>query len=252
MAAKHFNNKIVVSRNIIEMYQYENPYYFDIKKDKNNRTKCIATEEKKAMNRTKAVNRAIKDVRRFIASNYTKNTTKFITLGFKENITMISEAKKKLAQFHRRLKRRLNAAPKYVGVYEYQSNGKIHFHIIYFNLNNINYEELLKIWNNGSAYIQTVRYGVTSFNHLTNYMLKANENREDEKNMYFRSLNLNEPKEIRNDLIAKKVNELLDNTESLYVYNNQNEFCGNFITKAFDLSNLDFKLKNEILKVLLS
>ena len=33
-----------------------------------------------------------------------------------------------------KLKNELKEAPKYIGTIEYQENGRIHFHVIYFNL----------------------------------------------------------------------------------------------------------------------
>lgn len=252
MAAKHFNDKSLLSGNILEMYHYERTYYFDVNRKDTLKSESMITEEMKAVNKTKALDRAIKEVRRYIASNYTKNTTKFITLGFKEEVTILSEAKKKLDYFHKKLNRILNISPKYIGTYEYQDNGKIHFHIIYFNLPYIEHEELSRIWNNGSAYIQSVEDGPASYNYLTKYILKSNTNREDNRNMYFRSLKLNKPIEKNDDLVAQKINKILDSAEFKWFYNfkNENEYAGEYTVKSIDIRKLDTNIRMQILRVL--
>lgn len=240
MSIKHYNKKVVLSGNILEVYEYQNTRYFDIQSKKSSCNSSSSSDKSK--NKKDSLNRSIKKIRNYIATNYTKRATQFVTLGFNSDITDIQIAKKKLERFNSKLKNKLKESPKYIGTIEYQENGRIHFHIIYFNLPYIPHDELLKIWNNGSLWIEPVTYGLKSFDCLTRYILKQSKLAIDYKNIYFRSkANLKEPKEIKNDLVVSKVINHLTGAECTSSYKGNNEYVGEYSIKSFDISKLNVR-----------
>ena len=83
-----YKKKVIVSGNIIEVYEYEQNVLFGYKdtKKKSKGRQATANAEDKEINREKVLSRARRDLRRIINANI-QEYSKFLTLTFKENIT---------------------------------------------------------------------------------------------------------------------------------------------------------------------
>lgn len=109
-----------------------------------------------------------------------KQTTKFLTLTFQENIMDLEKANKEFTKFMKRLsyhayKVRKNVI-KYIAVPELQKRGAWHYHIVLFNVKYIPWQILIKIWGKGSVYINALKkdmQGTEIAKYVTKYISKA-------------------------------------------------------------------------------
>lgn len=247
---KHYNSKITLSGNILEIVEYKKTQFYGYSKKA---TSTVGTAPKvattnKNKNKKDTLNRAKKKVRNYIAANYKNGCTKFITLVVADSNLDMKQAKKRLEKFNAKLKGIIGYKPKYVGVVEQQKNGNIHFHIVYFNLKYLEHNQLLKIWKHGSSYIQAVTYGYKSFNCLSVYMLKQAENKKENEKLYFNSLNLEKSKEVKKDLDINKMIKVLEPATVVNTYAGENEYVGEYTLTTFDVSQLDINLLQQIMQ----
>lgn len=246
---KHYNSKVTISGNLLEIVEYKETQFYGYSKKATAATSVLSNTE---VNRKKTIKRAVKTVRNYIATNYKKGSTKFITLVVADSNLDMKQAKKRLEKFNAKLKGIIGDKPKYVGVVEQQKNGNIHFHIVYFNLKYLEHDQLLQIWKHGSAYIEPVTYGYKSFNCLSVYMLKQAENKKENEKLYFNSLNnLKKPKEVKKDLDINKMLKVLEPATIVNTYAGKNEYVGEYTLTTFDVSKLnkrDINLLQQIMQ----
>ena len=101
-----------------------------------------SSEETKEDNREKVTSRARRDLRRIVNSNvnqYGKEfTAKFVTLTFSENITELAPANAEYEKFIKRLNYQMFGTKKsnikYTAVPEFTKEGRVHYHVIFYNL----------------------------------------------------------------------------------------------------------------------
>lgn len=205
-----FNKKLIVSGNVLEMYEYEKPVVkgFDTK-HKGRANASFTSQETKKENRVKIAHRARSHVRRMVNANPQLN--KFLTLTFAENLTDIEKARYEFDKFVKRVKTEIKTF-QYVVVIEFQKRGAIHFHLL-CNLPYVDSKKLAKIWGNGFIKINRIDHVDNVGAYVTKYMTKDNiDERLIGKKCYSMSKGLNEPKEYTDE---KDVAEILENIESV-------------------------------------
>ncbi|WP_342217909.1 rolling circle replication-associated protein [Spiroplasma endosymbiont of Amphimallon solstitiale] len=112
---------------------------------------------------------------------YDSKILSFVTLTYKDNVQDIKKAKKDIRMFFLKLKKWWNDPKrfqklgelKYFYVYEYQSRGAIHFHIIF---NRKVYKSLLaECWSHGFNDLKVVKKGTNEFviKYLGKYVTKS-------------------------------------------------------------------------------
>ncbi|NLA96514.1 MAG: Rep protein, partial [Clostridiaceae bacterium] len=184
-----YNEKIIKSGNVIEVYKYENRVQYGFEKTENKYGRiCVASAENKEINREKVVNRARTSIRRLVNANVTPRS-KFVTLTFKEDIKDLRQANYEFEKFIKRLKYKFNLNIKYLTVIEFQDKnrgGVIHYHTIFFNLPYIPNMELSKIWKNGFIRINRIDNVDNVGAYVCKYMSKDNADvRLQEKKCFF-------------------------------------------------------------------
>ncbi|WP_338962225.1 rolling circle replication-associated protein [Spiroplasma endosymbiont of Lasioglossum villosulum] len=112
---------------------------------------------------------------------YDSKIMSFVTLTYKDNMQDIKKAKKDIGLFFIKLKKWWNDPKrlKYLGelkyfyVYEYQSRGAVHFHIV-FN-RKVHKSMLLEWWTHGFSDLKVVKKGTNEFviKYLGKYVTKA-------------------------------------------------------------------------------
>lgn len=109
-----------------------------------------------------------------------RQTVKFLTLTFKENVTDLESANGEVTKFIKRLSYhayKINKnVIKYICVPELQQRGVWHYHIILFNLKYIPWYQLVKIWGLGGVYINALKNGLdgtTVAKYVTKYISKG-------------------------------------------------------------------------------
>ena len=208
-----YDKKVIISGNVIEVYEYEKSVHFGYKDTRKNSKGrgSIASADDKEKNREKVLSRARKDLRRIINCNIQKYS-KFLTLTFKDNVQDLDYANNEFKNFIKRLNYHYGIKIKYTAVIEFQKRGAIHYHCILYNLvQKINVQELQEIWKHGFIKINSIDNVDNVGAYVCKYMTKTDDDRLLGRKMYFNSRGLNKPQEIKEpDLIAQLQISLLN------------------------------------------
>jgi len=242
MAIKSYMSKVIVSGDIVEFYEYDSPVligYEDTKKDSNGR-EVEANEENKKINRAKALTRARRDLRRLVNSNINKYDieSKFVTLTFSAHVTTFEVANYEFKKFRQRLEYELGFKLKYVVVPEFTKIGRIHFHLVMFNIPFIRNSKLQGIWSNGFIKINKIDSVNNVGAYVCKYITKANTDvRLQGKKCYFSSRGLYKPIEIIDKNRVANLMVALPVCSLTYANTFENEY-NKTIYKQYNMSKL--------------
>lgn len=207
--------------------------------------------------RERSNNRAKKNIINLINNNFTE-TFSFITLTFKENISDTSISNTSFSSFIRKLKKYISKESptdpplKYLCTIEFQKRGAVHYHIVCNLPQNLNYSNLISLWNKsinensaiftkgGSLKInrfypseesQLIKIGY----YIAKYMSKSSVNKNlCGKKTYFTSKNLKKP--IRtNYTLQRNMIDISNKKEAIAILNrtlnlNTNDNVKNYYT----------------------
>ena len=236
---KFYNNKVVYSGDIIEVYEYEKSVVLGETNSRVGRS-VEANEEDKIRHRKNTLDRARKNVRRIINANVKRwgERAKFLTLTFNEHITEIEKANYEFKKFRQRLEYELGIKLKYLAVIEFQKSGRIHYHVVFFNLPFIRANDLASIWGNGFIKINEISHVDNIGAYVTKYMTKDHDDeRLKGKKSYFMSRGLYKP--IEKYLNEKEIADLKGSLSHKEVYKNvfQNEYMGNILYTQYNMNS---------------
>ena len=247
MSINSYKRKIIISGNIVEVYEYDKPIlegYTDAKKNSKGR-QAVANDENKELNRVKVLSRARRDLRRLINSNVDIYgvPAKFVTLTFKDDIEDLKKANSEFTKFIKRLKRYSGIDIKYAAVPEVQQERfdkygvKVwHYHVIFFNLPYIRSNDLSDIWKNGFVKINRIDRVNNVGAYICKYMTKDNKDLVGQK-CYFTSRGLKKPVEIKEESRAESLASSLPAPALTYSNTFENEY--NTISyKQYNLNSL--------------
>lgn len=226
---KKYKKKFIVSGDILELYEYENDIYtdYDLSKFRDHPGRCnssITDEDTKKMNRAKTSNRSARNVRRLVNSNI-EEYSKFVTLTFRDDVKDLKEANYIFKKFKQRLDYQLKITSKYLCVPEFTKKGRVHFHVIFFNLPFIKNTTLEMIWGQGFIKINKIDNCDNVGAYVSKYMTKDNEQMIEEKS-YFTSRNLEKPLEIVNEKEIEILADSLSPTDVVYLNSFVNDYLG--------------------------
>ncbi|MDO4536477.1 MAG: hypothetical protein Q4B63_11825 [Clostridium perfringens] len=206
-----YNKKIVVSGNMIEVYEYKNHIYYEKPKKqfvKQNRVDEIDGKRKKELQRKSSI-RAKRELARIIYCNVEEGS-KFLTLTYEDNIMDLDIANNEFKKFIKRLNYKYGLSLKYTAVVEFQERGSIHYHAILYNLTQrVVLNELATIWGNGFIKINEIQNTSDDIEKVKNYMLKdimKNDIRLIGRKRYFNSRGIKRSEEIKD---IEEVEDLL-------------------------------------------
>ena len=193
MQRRFYDKKIVVSGNVVELYEYALPVVKSERPSRIGRAgQNATTEETKRLNREKVAARARQKVRRYANANFSNNS-KFITLTFARNVTDLKTANREFVKFRKRLARKLGIPLEYIAVVEFQKRGAVHYHIL-MNCPYIENETLARLWGHGFVKINAIDTVDNIGAYITKYMTKDNiDERLAGQKSYFMSHNLKAP-----------------------------------------------------------
>ena len=159
----YYNNKRIVSGDIIEDYEYSRPQ--STKKHGNPEGRKVTTcdDVSRMKSLIKSGNIAKREIRRLVNTNigkHGKERAKFLTITFGDNVQDIKAANHEFKNFLLRLnyhvyKRACNDL-QYLCVIQFQARGAIHWHVIFFNLPYIPVRKLADIWGQGFVKINAI------------------------------------------------------------------------------------------------
>lgn len=211
MCVKSYKSKVVISGDIIEIYDYVEPVLegYSIKEHHDCGRNHVASDEDRQLNREKIFNRAKRDIRRLVNTNI-KYLSKFVTLTFADNVQEFEVANNEFNLFIKRLNYRLKMKVEYLCVPEFQKRGAIHYHVIMFNVPYIKSKELSEVWGHGYVKINRIDTVDNVGAYVCKYMSKAgDDDRLQGKKCYFTSRNLDKPIEIKENSLVESVRNSL-------------------------------------------
>jgi len=259
-----YKNKVVESGDVIEVYQYEN--YVLIGKDKKDKangggSRAIMDKEERAkrdrLNEKRASRRAKQKLRRLINANVGKygETSKFLTLTFKENVQDLEWANGEFKKFIQRLNYRLfkkRSGLKYVCVVEFQERGAVHYHVVFFNMPYVPVNEVAEVWGHGFVKLNKIDEVDNVGAYVVKYMGKTFDSDDDDddpppgggggkrrrdkgKKRYFVSRGLIKPKE--RVINEKELNEMVARLAPMLVFEAEfnNEHLGKIAYRQYNM-----------------
>lgn len=234
---KLYNVKAVWSGSIVELYEYEQSVVIGETNNGSGRS-VEANEENKARHRKNTLARARRSVRRLINANVDAwgEIPKFLTLTFAEDVKDVKKANYEFKKFRQRLEYDLKLKLKYVAVVEFTKKGRVHYHVVFFNLPYVEANELAAIWSNGFIKINAIDHVDNIGAYITKYMTKDNnDDRLIGKKSYFTSRGLKEP--IERYLNEKEIAEIKDKLSHKKVYEDRfdNEYVGDILYTQYNL-----------------
>lgn len=229
--------KIVISGGIIEYYIYKKGYVIGIetpnKNGRNGLDEKEITQEEKEENRSRVMQRARRDLRRIVNSNVnqygTECTPKFLTLTFRDDIKELAAANKEFKKFIKRLNYAVfdtkTGIVKYSAVPEFTEKGRVHYHVIFYNMPYIKADKLAEIWGQGFIKINKIDNCDNVGAYVSKYMTKDNEHIKGKKS-YFNSRNLIKPTEITEKEMIESFRDSLPFDNITYSAIFDNEYLG--------------------------
>jgi len=202
-----YKKKIIVSGDILEVYEYEKNVVAGFKnsKSKGKGRSCVADIEEQEKNRELVLHRARRDLRRLINSNVNMYgvSPKFVTLTFSEDMEDFKKANYEFEKFIKRLNTYCDKSILYVVVPEIQKErlekygvAVWHYHVVFFNLPFIKANKLSNIWQNGFIKINRIDKVDNVGAYVCKYMTKDNKELKGQK-CYFSSRKLYKPEQIK-------------------------------------------------------
>ena len=221
--------KIIKSGNVFEVYHSKHPVGRNLMSS--NRPSKGKSHKKKI--HANSIRRARNNVARIINSNVWRYkyldqgvyTPQFITLTFRENVTRISVANYYFNKFIKRLNYQLGLKKRdniqYINIIEFQKNGRVHFHAIFFNLFLLKNERkdrwLANIWSHGFIEVEPLKKSKNIAGYLTKYLTKDTiDERLLTKKKYYCSRGIKRPLIINEEVLADQLVMKLGNYEREY------------------------------------
>lgn len=206
--------KAIIAGNVVEVYHYEKAVLRgkdlqSARAGNGGKKKSEGMSEMDLENKyiEDSLSRTRKTIRRTINSNIGKwnEKEKFLTLTFREHLTDQNETNKLFTQFVNKLSYSIfktRSALKYLCVVERTEMGRIHYHVLFFNLPYKPVEEIAEIWGHGFVKINAIddvdNLGVYVCKYMSKTAVENSEKsaKEKDKKMYFVSRGLHKPIEV--------------------------------------------------------
>jgi len=179
MSTKVSNKKLIISGNIIELYEYQRPYAHNFSPFPS--SSSSGDSQKIDHRRDDNLVEVRQTIRRLVDGNfevYGFNPV-FLTFTFRENIVDVDTANECFSAFIRRFNSAIGKKSKYLTVVEFQKRGAVHYHCIFFNLP-LEYEErernsrfIANLWGHGYVDIERVRSAKRVGPYVCKYLDKA-------------------------------------------------------------------------------
>lgn len=205
------SEKLVISGNVVEHYQYEKPYWVGFPVARSFRVRVRTRKKEQSSIRDDNVRRAKQKIRRLINCN--SDLDRFFTITFADNVTDLDIANKEFNKFIKRVNR-LFPSFKYLAVPEFQKRGAVHYHLL-CNLPFIDVNKLTDLWGNGFCFLRKIDKVDNVGAYVCKYLSKEIfDKRYFRKRKFFYSLNLLRPVVVDN---LKDVKSILANIPLKFV-----------------------------------
>jgi hypothetical protein len=178
-----YNQKLVISGNFLEFYQFQNKIKKDFSlKDSIQRIKNLDYNTNWQKSQF-SLTRTRRSIRRLINSNPVMS--KFLTLTFAENVKNIDFANYEFKKFIQRLKYQyIKSDLKYLSVIEFQKRGAVHYHTI-SNIPKIKSSTIADLWGNGFIKINKIKNCDNVGAYVSKYLTKDSTERLFNRKKFF-------------------------------------------------------------------
>jgi len=179
MSTKLSSRKVIISGNVIELYEYSKPYAYN--RDPFSSSTSLGDTKKIDERRDDNLMEVRQKIRRLVDGNFEAHgyNPVFLTFTFHENITEVDKANFLFKKFIRKFSKVTSIRLKYLAVVEFQQRGAVHYHCIFFNLP-LEYEKrerdsrfIADIWGHGFIDIERVRSALRVGPYVCKYLDKA-------------------------------------------------------------------------------
>jgi hypothetical protein len=234
--------KVIVSGDVIEIYEYEKPVLKGYKSNGGRDKK--ADEEGKEKNRKDALRRARQDVRRIVNANvgsYGKeHTAKFLTLTFRDHVTDLDQAHYEFKKFIQRMNYMLFGVKsgnlRYTTIVEFTKKGRVHYHVIIYNIPFTHVDLIGKTWGNGWVWINKIDNVDNVGAYVCKYLTKAQDDeRLRGRKCYFNSRGLFKPVVIEDEKKTETIKQSLSDEFVTVSTQYENEHLGKIIYRQYNL-----------------
>lgn len=256
--------KVVISGDIIEVYEMENPpYQFSQNHDRyKSELDWINDMEKEIDGKLdhlepglrhmiemvhsgkadSSITRTRNMVRRLILANF-DNNSKFITLTFGENVVDVKEANKRFGKFIKRLRRKYENL-KYLAVIEFTKAGRVHYHML-CNLPYVKASVMADIWREGYIKINKITHVDNVGAYVIKYMTKdVMDERLFNNKSYNCSQGLEKPLTLRGELAEEIIKLYIsENDKEVFANSYISEHLGNITYKEYNLKRINAELQ---------
>lgn len=229
-APKRSKIKVIVSGDVIELYEYDKPIEYGYTDEQRPTTAAHVanheeeSEEERQRKQRFSASRTRNNVRRLVSSNF-DNRSKFVTLTFRDNVTDLQHANRCFDRFMKRLRRR-HGQFKYLVVVEFQKRGAVHYHMI-STLPYIPHERLQQIWEHGFVRINAIDKVDNIGAYVCKYMTKSErDERLSGKKAYFSSRNLHRPVELRGESAINLLKSTGRRKKCVFTSEYESEYAG--------------------------
>ncbi len=248
---EYVTSKVIVAGDVIEVFDYSEGYrkgYTLTEGEKSNRGRISgAKSQNYEVNREVSLARAKTSLRRKINANVgqygAEFTSKFVTLTFGEHITDLSMAHYEFKKFILRLNYAMFGAKKaeynvrYTAIPEFTKKGRVHYHVIFYNLPYIKADLLAEIWGNGFIKINKIDNVDNVGAYMTKYMTKEADNALlAGRKSHFSSKGLFKFEEITENEAVEMIKESLSASKLKYTCEYDNEWLGTVHYRQYNLT----------------
>lgn len=237
MPTERVTKKVVLSGDIVEVYEYEYGYLQGFTKSpKGLNFDCEGSD---GDSRERSLQRARSTLRRLINAN-AGHFDKFVTLTFAENEMDLDFCNYEFNKFIKRLKYQLKRDLKYVAVVEFQKRGAVHYHLL-CNLGYVSNKVLREIWGHGFVKINRIKDVSNLGAYVCKYMQKDfADKRLEGRKCFFGSKGLNRPVEITAEKEANQLEaSLLQSLVPVFSSEFENEFTGKVTYRQYNLKAVE-------------
>lgn len=240
-----YTEKIIISGDILEYYQYSKPLFREFKKIKKEKLPCepkqleldFSIPDTIIGKRDDNIARTRTNIGRLVNSN--QDFDKFVTLTFRENMQDIKIANRHFNKFIMRISYRYPDL-KYLAIIEFQKRGAVHYHFL-CNLPHIKNSILSDIWGHGFVKINKIKNVSNLGAYVCKYLSKDGNNKKMfRKKKYFCSKNLEQPSKFFESKIIQELKNLysLSSAKPTFQSTFSNDYLKEVIYKQFSIKKL--------------
>lgn len=176
--ADHLRTRVVVSGDIVEVFEYSNGIPVGQKREHEVKRKG---EDESDGKRLDNLYRARQNIRRLVWCNITKQFTKMVTLTYADTVLDPKIVKRDIKVFVKQM-RRFGYGMRYVYVLEHQTkrgkregnSGCLHVHMFLFDDEKVSLDHLNRAWKHGQTDIKVLRDIRNSGAYVCKYITKEN------------------------------------------------------------------------------